>query len=95
VRLLDFGYSDRVAFIYEYDFGDGWEHMVEFEEKLTLEPAPRVLDAPVERAPDLQKMWAASAAMPGSWRSWPIVAIPNMPTHAAGPAVTSIRSGSI
>jgi hypothetical protein len=42
VRLLDFGYSDRVAFIYEYDFGDGWEHIVEFEEKLTLEPAPRV-----------------------------------------------------
>jgi hypothetical protein len=42
VRLLDFGYSDRVAFVYEYDFGDGWEHIVEFEEKLKLEPAPRV-----------------------------------------------------
>jgi hypothetical protein len=96
VRLLDFGYSDRVAFIYEYDFGDGWEHIVEFEEKLTLEPAPRVpLDAPVERAPGPQKTWAASADMPGSWRSWPIVAIPNTPTRAAGLAVTSIRSGSI
>ena len=42
VRLLDFGHSDRTAFIYEYDFGDSWEHLVEFETLLTLEPAPRV-----------------------------------------------------
>jgi hypothetical protein len=42
VRLLDFGQSERVAFIYEYDFGDGWEHIVEFEQNLTITPAPRV-----------------------------------------------------
>jgi hypothetical protein len=41
VQLLDFGYSDRVAFVYENDFGDSWEHIVEFEERLVLDPAPR------------------------------------------------------
>jgi len=95
VRLLDFGYSDRVAFVYEYDFSDGWEHIVEFEEKLKLEPAPRVARCTAVRAPGPQKTWAASADMSDSWRSWPITAIPNTPTRAAGPAVTSIRSGSI
>ena len=42
VRLLDFGHHVPISFIYEYDFGDGWEHLVEFERWLTLEPAARV-----------------------------------------------------
>ena len=42
VRLLDFGHHEPVSFVYEYDFGDGWEHLVGFERWLTLEPAPRV-----------------------------------------------------
>jgi hypothetical protein len=42
VRLLDFGHNAQVTFMYEYDFGDSWEHIVEFERFLTLDPPPRV-----------------------------------------------------
>ncbi len=42
VRLLDFGFNRDVRFVYEYDFGDGWEHVVEFEQLLKLDPPPRV-----------------------------------------------------
>jgi len=42
VRLLDFSRGEHVGFVYLYDFGDDWEHTVEFERLLVLEPAPRV-----------------------------------------------------
>jgi len=42
VRLLDFGRGDGVGFVYRYDFGDHWDHTVELERLLVLDPAPRV-----------------------------------------------------
>jgi hypothetical protein len=42
VRLLDFAHREPHKFVYEYDFGDGWEHVVEFESWLTLDPKQRV-----------------------------------------------------
>src|SRR3954454_1358334 len=41
VRLLDFSRSEGLSFLYLYDFGDDWEHIVEFERLLALHPAPR------------------------------------------------------
>jgi hypothetical protein len=31
VRLADFGFRPRERFLYEYDFGDGWQHVVRVE----------------------------------------------------------------
>jgi hypothetical protein len=33
--------GERLAFVYEYDFGDGWEHEVLFEGKLKADPAAK------------------------------------------------------
>jgi Plasmid pRiA4b ORF-3-like protein len=41
VRLLDFDRSEGLSFLYVYDFGDNWKHVVEFERLLALDPAPR------------------------------------------------------
>jgi len=41
VRLLDFQGGPGTVFGYIYDFGDGWRHVVEFEEHLVLEVAPK------------------------------------------------------
>ena len=42
VQLLDFSRGDDINFVYVYDFGDDWHHLVEFEQLLVVEPAPRV-----------------------------------------------------
>ena len=34
VKLSDFGLSEKDKFIYEYDFGDGWEHVITIEKIL-------------------------------------------------------------
>jgi hypothetical protein len=41
VRLRDFDRSEGLSFLYVYDFGDNWKHVVEFERLPTLDPAPR------------------------------------------------------
>jgi hypothetical protein len=41
VRLRDFDRSEGLSFLYVYDFGDNWNHIVEFERLLALDPAPR------------------------------------------------------
>ncbi|MFB9985534.1 plasmid pRiA4b ORF-3 family protein [Mesorhizobium newzealandense] len=41
VRLLDFEHHPGLSFIYLYDFGDHWEHLVTIEKFLTLDPIPR------------------------------------------------------
>jgi hypothetical protein len=38
VRLADFRFRPNEWFLYEYDFGDGWQHMVRVEDRLTMEP---------------------------------------------------------
>jgi hypothetical protein len=42
VQLLDFSRGEDINFVYVYDFGDDWHHLVEFEQLLVVEPAPRV-----------------------------------------------------
>ena len=37
VRLADFRFRPNERFLYEYDFGDGWQHEVRIERGLTLE----------------------------------------------------------
>ncbi|MBW4091282.1 MAG: plasmid pRiA4b ORF-3 family protein [Proteobacteria bacterium] len=41
VRLRDFNLNEGLSFLYVYDFGDNWRHIIEFERLLALEPAPR------------------------------------------------------
>jgi hypothetical protein len=41
VRLLDFTRSEGLSFLYVYDFGDNWKHVIQFERLLALDPAPR------------------------------------------------------
>jgi hypothetical protein len=41
VRLLDFDRSEGLSFLYVYDLGDDWKHVVEFERLLALDPPPR------------------------------------------------------
>jgi hypothetical protein len=38
VRLADFQFRPNEWFLYEYDFGDGWQHVVRVERRLSLEP---------------------------------------------------------
>jgi hypothetical protein len=38
VRLDHFRFRPNEWFLYEYDFGDGWQHLVRVERRLTLEP---------------------------------------------------------
>lgn len=42
IQLLDFSRGDDIKFVYVYDFGDDWHHLVEFEQLLVVEPAPRI-----------------------------------------------------
>lgn len=41
VRLLDFSLSELLRLEYVYDLGDHWVHVIDFEQLLALEPAPR------------------------------------------------------
>jgi hypothetical protein len=42
VQLLDFSRREQINFVYVYDFGDDWHHVVEFEQLLVVEPVPRL-----------------------------------------------------
>jgi hypothetical protein len=42
VTLRDFDHEPGNAFTYVYDFGDNWRHIVEIEQLLALEPAPKL-----------------------------------------------------
>jgi hypothetical protein len=47
VCLADFGFRPRERFAYEYDFGDGWEHVVRVERFLPVAPAAARRSYPV------------------------------------------------
>lgn len=38
VCLSDFGFRLKERFVYEYDFGDNWEHDIRIEKKLPVDP---------------------------------------------------------
>jgi hypothetical protein len=64
VRLADFQFRPDERFLYDYDFGDGWQHLVRVERRLPLEPRrtyPVCVDG---RRAALRK----TAAAP--WHSW-------------------------
>jgi hypothetical protein len=42
VRLRDFATATDAPFRYLYDFGDGWNHVLQVEDCLTLDPAPKI-----------------------------------------------------
>lgn len=42
VRLCDFRRTPGLMFIYNYDFGDNWDHLVEGEDFQALDPVPRL-----------------------------------------------------
>jgi hypothetical protein len=42
VTLRDFDHEPGNTFTYTYDFGDDWHHTVQIEERLALDPAPRL-----------------------------------------------------
>jgi hypothetical protein len=53
--LRDFGHDPSVRFVYTYDLGDNWRHIVEIEEWLTLDDTPRFaacLDGARARPPE-------------------------------------------
>ena len=55
VTLRDFGHDPSVRFVYTYDLGDNWRHIVEIEEWLTLDDTPRFaacLDGARARPPE-------------------------------------------
>ena len=55
VTLRDFGRDPSVRFVYTYDFGDNWRHIVEIEEWLALDDTPRFaacLDGARARPPE-------------------------------------------
>jgi hypothetical protein len=41
VRLLDFDRGEYFRFLHVYDFGEDWEHVIEFEQLLAPDPKPR------------------------------------------------------
>jgi hypothetical protein len=78
VTLADFDHTRPIAFVYEYDFGDGWDHLVEFEDQLVDTPAPRVarcIDGARARPPE--DVGGAS----GYERFLEILADPRHPEH--------------
>lgn len=78
VRLLDFRPVEDVGFRYIYDFGDNWEHIVEFERLLALDPAPRAaacIDGARARPPE------DVGGVPGYGRFLEILADPHHPEH--------------
>ena len=55
VTLRDFGHDPSVRFVYTYDLGDNWRHIVEIEEWLALDDTPRFaacLDGARARPPE-------------------------------------------
>lgn len=76
VRLSDFRLHQGERFLYEYDFGDGWQHDIRLEQVLPLdEPAHYPVciaehgDCPPEDCGG-PSGYAALLLERGSWRSW-------------------------
>ena len=67
-------------FVYDYDFGDYWQHVLVVEK--TLAPQMGVLypGASQGLAPVLRRMWEGSAATTISWTPSPTLPIPNTKT---------------
>jgi hypothetical protein len=79
VTLRDFGRDPSVKFVYTYDFGDNWRHIVESRSgwpSKTRPVSPHVWTAP-ER--DRRQTWAAFSVSKPFSKSCPIRSTPSTP----------------
>ncbi len=84
----------RFRLLYEYDFGDSWQHEVLFEKRVEAEAGrkyPLCLEA---HGPARPKTWAAPGATPTSWRLSRTRTTSITRTCCAGPAGGSTRKRS-
>ena len=82
--------SEGLSFLYVYDFGDNWEHVVEFERLLALDSAPRAASCiDGARARPLEDVGGVIGYAP----FLDVIADPTIPSTAipnAGPAAIAI-----
>ena len=74
-----------------YDFDDDWQHRVQFEQLLVVEPAPRLARCVDGAQHDHPRMAAAPTATPSFSRVWQIVTSLSTPTTHVRSAASSIR----
>lgn len=58
VYLRDFRFRPRERFLYEYDFGDLWQHEIRLERKLPLDPNKALF----------REMWSTSPTSSANWQ---------------------------
>jgi hypothetical protein len=90
VRLRDIAREKGASFRYEYDFGDGWMHLITVEEmwpRTDLHLVPGCIEG-ARACPVRQRIAEASGAM----RTCGTGVIPNTGSYARGRASISIQS---
>ena len=85
--------GQRFRFLYEYDFGDGWEHEVLFEGCPQRSPASSIRGVSKANVPVRPKTSAASGVTRSSCKPWPIL-ITNGTTNCSSGVARSIQSPS-
>lgn len=90
--------KEKDSLIYEYDFGDSWEHKVTLEKILPFDPAatlPRCRTASKARALARRRTLAESGGITVSWKHCAIRNIRNTRITRNGSAATSTPTPSI
>lgn len=68
--VADLAPAAKTKFIYEYDFGDGWQHEVKVEKVLPSLPISSIRFVSRAKTPARRRIAAASAAITICWKHW-------------------------